>query len=100
MGGLTLWITVGVEHSMRGRRKRSVTRVKAAGVIPADVPRCCACGKPLLRLPACMGSSDGRVFQCADCFYPGTGRNPKQSSAVAFDRTRWWEEYADGGAPD
>jgi hypothetical protein len=40
------------------------------------------------------------VFQCADCFYPGTGRNPRQSDLVTSDHTRWWEELAEGAPRD
>ena len=76
---------------MRGRRKRS-TRLKISGVISADIPRCATCGRPLLRLPALSTRVPMRVFQCADCFYPGTGRSEKQSGVVGTDETRWIED--------
>lgn len=77
---------------MRRRRKtrRSTARLKVNGVVPAGVPRCCTCGKPLLRLPASRGS---RVYQCADCFYPGTGRSPAHSEPIASERARWLAEH-------
>jgi hypothetical protein len=76
---------------MRGRRRKGL-RLKADGVISADLPRCATCGKVLLRLPAVTTQVPTRVFQCADCFYPGTGRNPRQPGVVASDRTRWLDE--------
>jgi hypothetical protein len=78
---------------MRGRRRKGI-RLRADGVMSADVPRCASCGKPLLRLPAFPTRVPMHVYQCADCFYPGTGRSPKQSSVVASDRTRWLDEFA------
>ncbi len=75
---------------MRGRRRKSV-RVKASGVISADIPRCATCGKPLLRLPAVSTRRPMRVFQCADCFYPGIGRNERPSSVVGSSQEQWME---------
>ncbi len=82
---------------MRGRRKRGI-RVKADGVISADIPRCATCGKPLFRLPAVSTKEPMRVYQCADCFYPGTGRNPKQPGVVGSDRARWLDEAITQGS--
>ena len=76
---------------MRVRRKKG-RRLRASGVISADVPRCATCGKPLLRLPALATRLPMRVYQCADCFYPGTGQSPKQPGVVSSDRTRWLED--------
>jgi hypothetical protein len=58
----------------------------------ADVPRCATCGKPLLRLPASATGGATRVYQCADCFYPGTGRSAAEPGVVHSDRTRWLDE--------
>lgn len=77
---------------MRGRRRKGV-RLRADGVMPADVPRCASCGKPLLRLPVFATRVPMHVYQCAECFYPGTGRNPKQPGVVGSDRTRWLDEF-------
>ncbi|MFB3881450.1 MAG: hypothetical protein ACE149_09300 [Armatimonadota bacterium] len=76
---------------MRGRRRKGL-RIRAEGVISADIPRCATCGKVLVRLPAVSSRTGARVFQCADCFYPGTGRNPRQPGVVSSDRTRWLDE--------
>jgi hypothetical protein len=99
MGGVASGSTklqAGDVIGMRGRRRKGI-RVKAEGVISADIPRCATCGKPLLRLPALSTRVPMRVFQCADCFYPGTGRSPKQPGVVGSDRTRWPDEATSEG---
>jgi len=63
-----------------------------------QAPRCCTCGKPLLRVPRSLFySAPGRGFQCEDCFYPGTDRRPGKSALVSSARTRWWAELLEGG---
>ena len=65
-----------------------------------ELPRCCTCGKVLMRVPACLVSSaTSRGFQCEDCFYPGTERRPPRSGMVSSERTRWWAELVEGGDP-
>jgi hypothetical protein len=76
--------------------RQKPVRIKADGVISADIPRCATCGKPLLRLPALATRLPMHVYQCADCFYPGTGRTERQTGIVGSDRTRWMEELSSG----
>jgi len=82
---------------MRRQRKKRVKMTEPDRLTPKDVPRCCTCDKPLLRLPPSITSSaPRRVFQCAGCFYPGIGQTPKRSGPVKSDASRW----LGGRAPD
>jgi len=79
---------------MRRRRSKRLAPVKSDGIVPANLPKCCTCGKPLLRLPPSLASATRRpVFQCADCFYPGTGRAAQQSAPLASARNHWLAEF-------
>ena len=55
-------------------------------------PRCCTCGKPLLRVPASVaaGAGRGRGYQCGECFYPGVEQPVKRTGIVSAEKTRWW----------
>ena len=55
-------------------------------------PRCCTCGKPLLRVPASVAVMAGRGggYQCGECFYPGVVQPAKRGGIVSADKTRWW----------
>ena len=81
---------VGV-MKMRGRRKKPAIRTRFTGVAHTDVPQCCTCGKPLVRLPASLSADKAQVFQCSDCFYPGTGHSGRDSSPVGAARATWYE---------
>jgi len=80
---------------MKRKQSKRVAPVKPAGIVPADTARCCTCGKPLLRLPPSLASeSQTRVFQCADCFYPGIGRTAQGAAPVASAGNRWLRELS------
>ena len=87
-----------MQRRVRLGARRRAKRINAALPQDGSVPRCCTCGKLLLRVPRslCCPTPTG-VFQCEDCFYPGTDRRPGKSSLISSDRTRWWMDLLEGG---
>ena len=74
------------------------TRTRRGGIrgvrvpVRLEHPRCCTCGKLLLRVPASVAAAAGRggSYQCGECFYPGVAQPAKRSGIVSAEKTRWW----------